>query len=151
MCALRTRAARCAPDHAHIHSAHPSRKIGRQNRTRRPKQKGPASRGRSESIRSALDDELRPRGRQTVSKWSSATCRVVTCKKGVLFTPVAGRLSRLGFCLSLDTLVSLNLRKISESINSYFFPRPISCSTGLHLSDRFETARETQRQHAVPW
>ena len=58
------------------------------------------------------------------SERSSATCRVVTCKKGVLFTPVAVRFWRPGFCLLLNTLVSLNLRKISESTNSYLFDRP---------------------------
>ena len=53
---------------------------------------------------------------------SSMSCS--NLQKGVLFTPVAVRFWRPGFCLLLNTLVSLNLRKISESINSYLFDRP---------------------------
>ena len=48
------------------YGAHPSPKIGGQQRIRRPKQKASASRGRRESIKSAKDDELRPRGRKIV-------------------------------------------------------------------------------------
>ena len=52
----------------HLDGVHPFRKIGRPKRTRRPKRNGPASRARRESLKSAQDDELRPRGRKTVSK-----------------------------------------------------------------------------------
>ena len=52
----------------HLYGAHPSRKVGRQKRTRRPKRNEPASRARRERLKSAQDDELRPRGRKTVSK-----------------------------------------------------------------------------------
>ena len=51
----------------HLDGAHPSRKIGRPKRARRPKRNGPASRAHRERLESAQDDELRPRGRKTVS------------------------------------------------------------------------------------